>query len=227
MRIIIVLLVGLLASGCSTFEVFKEYQLSKESESNSIEQEGLSATLAFSKSNSFYSAGILGLPIIPTHIRVDDDNEFKLLVRAEVYKGHELSVKRKPCFILDNEEQLCASRLITSALMYQVESVALGEKQKKWHFLKGLNDSELNVEFTTPWVTLNDIYGVYNYTGAPDYDLITIYYSYTFQCDGKCPDKFKFDGDSFFKVNEDLVSLGFSEYSLKTGSRYYFSRIVQ
>jgi hypothetical protein len=127
------LLVGMLATGCSTYEVRDVYLPVDESQLE-YQSETLHLKIAFDPDTRFYSAGIAGIPVIPTVVDPDGPSMLTLAVDFQTSDQLEFSFAHAPCASFDRGDLVCPFETEVVARAMSVDDGSMyADQRPRWH----------------------------------------------------------------------------------------------
>ncbi len=228
LRQVLILISIIFMIGCSTYRVYDSYEIENGKNKPSYRTTEAEVSLRVEDVDRFYSFGILGLPIIPTLIKIKDNKTLTIESRLQLNKEHEFFIKTQPCLILDNANKICASELIVYAwAMYQDDGTMNRDGKKLWHYLPEFsNRTKLVVpsrgEIIPDQVGQEEIYRHYDYKKQPAWDMMEVRFFHNFECPEKCPDKFSLDANNFLNLSNQKIFDNEYRYQKKRHHDYDF-----
>jgi hypothetical protein len=233
LKLLSMLITVIFMTGCSIYRVYDAYEIADGGNKPSYKTSEIEAWMRFEDDNRFYSIGILGLPVIPTVIKIKDNKKLTIESTLRLNKECPFFIKTQPCLIFDNANKVCAREFTVDAVaMYQDVGTMYRDGKKRWHKLpEFINRTNLVVplqgENRPAQVGQEEIYRHYAYTKQPAWEWLQIRFIYDFECTEKCPDKFRLDANNFLNLNNQQVIDGEYLYQRKRHYDYEFMTNIQ
>ncbi|SRR5229473_6513874 len=212
-QILVIMMMGFLFGGCSTFEVRNTYRLAgKESSLLKYNANGVELRAGINPDPRFYSIGILGLPIIPVYFKTSDPREIVLTIELTLHHDYDFSFASQPCLKVDNSPPLCPDRLSISAMaLFQDDGSKWADRQKRWMRISNFHNTEkLIIDFLaareSDRVSRERIYQHYGYSGEKKWGYLWVGLAYHYKCGDTCPSRLGLDAKDLVIV-ENLPTL--------------------
>ena len=221
--------------GCSTFVVSDTYTLVGDKTSSlGYKSNDVELTLMINPDIRFYSAGMFGLPIIPTVIDITDPTELTLAVNLRLYRDYDFNFAVRPCLTDETSQPLCPYRAeVTALAMYQDDGSMHADKSKRWHNVWE-RDSEhrLLSQLIVPGarnINRERIYQYFNYMPGTSrkWDILLIDFAYKYKCEAVCPDRINVNVADLLTINDLSLPNKNYTYMRKTITDYKFMTDVQ
>jgi hypothetical protein len=191
---ICVLVLGVLAGSCSTYEVRDAYTpIANGPGYVEFKQDDVELRIGIKPDTRFYSIGILGAPMIPTYIKASDSKTIPMEIRLTLRHDRDFSFARRPCLSAESNDALCPDELLVTAVaMSRDDGSMYTDKQRRWRRIPNFyqaNERTLNPPVTNDSTRINRevIYQHYGYVGEPEFGYLQVSVRYTYKCSGTCP----------------------------------------
>ena len=191
--------------GCSTFDNSTVY-MNRPQGSQTIDYKNDVAELhlQFNPDANFFSAGVLGAPVIPLYLKISKTKEVVLGIELSTFQNKSFSASTKPCLRANNNEEFCPQHLTVSAIaMRDIGSIDPGGHT--WVKIRNFdNTKDINIDLTKVSVSdkidRDQILQHYNCVDeSPDY--LRVYYTYTYKCNGECPKKIMLNAKDIIHID--------------------------
>jgi hypothetical protein len=228
LRRVLILISIIFMIGCSTYRVYDSYEIENGENKPSYKTTEAEASLRVKDEDRFFSFGILGLPVIPTFIKIKDNKTLTIESILGLNKEHEFFINTQPCLILDNVNKICASELIVDAMAtYQDDGTMYRDGKKRWHMLpEFMYRTNLVVpsrgENRPGQVGQEEIYRHYDYKKQPAWERLQVRFIHNFECPEKCPDTFLLDANDFLNLSNQKIISNEYRYQKKRHHDYDF-----
>lgn len=173
-----------LVSGCSTMEVQDVYR--PVGESPGVMTDTVMAMAGFAPDDRFYSVGVAGMPVIPTHVAASDQDTLVFTVTLRLLRDADFSFAGRPCLVAGDEELCPVGVAVNAVAMARDDGGAYRDRRPRWFVLPEFRGpSPAFPPPTDARITKELLYARHGYRGAP-WEQLRVDVAYTYRCAMVC-----------------------------------------